>query len=88
MPAPCSKRLFCLSPFWPHAADSVGNPSRKLSVRAKKIPRQYQAVRLDNGMTVLLVSIRKVKSPLGARGAVGSLEDPESAPGSCYLENI
>lgn len=52
--------------------------------------RQYQAIRLDNGMVVLLVSdSRAVKSLSALVVPVGSLEDPDSHPGLAhFLEHM
>lgn len=89
--APCSKRLFCLSPF------GLPSPGRfRLATcpetirKSDKDTRQYQAIRLDNGMTVLLVSDpQAVKSLSALVVPVGSLEDPDDHPGLAhYLEHM
>ncbi|XPE45465.1 hypothetical protein ACNKHO_17705 [Shigella flexneri] len=50
--------------------------------KSEKDTRQYQAIRLDNGMTVLLVSDpQAVKSLSALVVRVGSLEDPDAHPG-------
>ncbi|SUH35170.1 protease [Salmonella enterica subsp. enterica] len=71
-------------------ADIVGNRCKKLSVKAIKIPGQYQAIRLDNDMVVLLVSDpQAVKSLSALVVPVGSLEDPEAHQGLAhYLEHM
>jgi len=58
--------------------------------KSEKDPREYQAIRLDNGMTVLLVSDpQAVKSLSALVVPVGSLADPDSHPGLAhYLEHM
>ncbi len=58
--------------------------------KSDKDTREYQAIRLDNGMVVLLVSDpQAVKSLSALVVPVGSLEDPESHPGLAhYLEHM
>lgn len=58
--------------------------------KSEKDPRQYQAIRLDNGMTVLLVSDpQAVKSLSALVVPVGSLADPDAHPGLAhYLEHM
>lgn len=53
-------------------------------------PRQYQAIKLANGMTVLLVSDAQAPKSLAALALpVGSLEDPNSQLGLAhYLEHM
>ncbi len=53
-------------------------------------PRLYQAIRLDNGMTVVLVSDKEAPKSLAALALpVGSLEDPDSQLGLAhYLEHM
>ncbi|NPE51205.1 pitrilysin [Dickeya dadantii] len=52
--------------------------------------RQYQAIRLDNGMTVLLVSDTQATRSLAALALpVGSLDNPPQQPGLAhYLEHM
>ncbi len=51
--------------------------------------RQYQAVRLDNGMVVLLVSDpQAVKSLSALVVPVGSLEDPEAYQGTVHCWRV
>ncbi|AJC65425.1 pitrilysin [Dickeya zeae] len=52
--------------------------------------RQYQAIRLDNGMTVLLVSDAQATRSLAALALpVGSLDNPSQQPGLAhYLEHM
>jgi len=58
--------------------------------KSEKDPRQYQAVRLDNGMTVLLVSDPQATKSLAALTLpVGSLENPRNQQGLAhYLEHM
>lgn len=58
--------------------------------KSEKDPREYQAIRLDNGMTVLLVSDPlAVKSLSALVVPVGSLADPDAHPGLAhYLEHM
>ena len=53
-------------------------------------PRQYEAIKLANGMTVLLVSDARAPKSLAALALpVGSLEDPNSQLGLAhYLEHM
>ncbi len=63
-----------------------GSRFRKPSVKSDKDNRQYQAIRLDNGMVVLLVSDpQAVKSLSALVVPVGSLEDPEAYQGAGTL---
>lgn len=52
--------------------------------------RQYQAIKLENGMTVLLVSDQKATKSLGVLALpIGSLDDPNSQQGLAhYLEHM
>ncbi|EOS95983.1 pitrilysin [Erwinia tracheiphila] len=58
--------------------------------KSDRDPRQYQAVRLDNGMTVLLVSDPLASKSLAALAIpVGSLENPRNQQGLAhYLEHM
>ncbi|MGV3345986.1 pitrilysin [Enterobacteriaceae bacterium LUAb1] len=58
--------------------------------KSAKDPRQYQAVRLDNGMTVLLVSDPQAAKSLAALALpIGSLDNPVLQPGLAhYLEHM
>jgi len=58
--------------------------------KSEKDPRQYQAIKLDNGMTVLLVSDDKATKSLAALALpVGSLENPVKQQGLAhYLEHM
>ncbi|WP_042959111.1 pitrilysin [Erwinia tasmaniensis] len=58
--------------------------------KSEKDPRQYQAIKLDNGMTVLLVSDAKATKSLAALTLpVGSLENPHDQLGLAhYLEHM
>jgi len=65
-------------------------PVQETIRKSDKDTREYQAIRLDNGMVVLLVSDpQAVKSLSALVVPVGSLEDPESHPGLAhYLEHM
>ncbi|WP_253382241.1 pitrilysin [unidentified bacterial endosymbiont] len=71
-------------------ANSGWQPIQETIRKSEKDPRQYQAIRLDNGMTVLLVSDpQAVKSLSALVVPVGSLEDPDAHPGLAhYLEHM
>lgn len=71
-------------------ADTGWQPVQDTIRKSEKDIRQYQAIRLDNGMTVLLVSDpQAVKSLSALVVPVGSLEDPDSHPGLAhYLEHM
>ncbi|WP_075183164.1 pitrilysin [Pantoea sp. 1.19] len=58
--------------------------------KSEKDPRQYQAIVLDNGMTVLLVSDPQAPKSLAALALpIGSLDDPNSQLGLAhYLEHM
>lgn len=58
--------------------------------KSEKDPRQYQAIKLDNGMTVLLVSDAQATKSLAALTLpVGSLENPTDQQGLAhYLEHM
>lgn len=58
--------------------------------KSEQDPRQYQAIRLDNGMTVLLVSDPQATKSLSALAIpVGSLENPRDQQGLAhYLEHM
>ncbi|SQA99689.1 Protease 3 precursor [Cedecea neteri] len=76
--APCSQ------------ADNGWQPIQDTIRKSEKDPRQYQAIRLDNGMTVLLVSDpQAVKSLSALVVPVGSLEDPDAHLGLAhFLEHM
>ena len=65
-------------------------PIKETIRKSDKDARQYQAIRLDNGMTVLLVSDpQAVKSLSALVVPVGSLQDPDSHPGLAhFLEHM
>ncbi|MDW8845650.1 pitrilysin [Erwinia sp. MMLR14_017] len=58
--------------------------------KSEKDPRDYQAIKLDNGMTVLLVSDPQATKSLSALTLpVGSLENPRNQQGLAhYLEHM
>ncbi|VEB54629.1 protease III [Salmonella enterica subsp. enterica] len=69
---------------------SVWQPLQETIRKSDKDTRQYQAIRLDNDMVVLLVSDpQAVKSLSALVVPVGSLEDPEAHQGLAhYLEHM
>ena len=71
-------------------ADSGWHPVNETIRKSEKDPRQYQAIVLNNGMTVLLVSDpQAVKSLSALVVPVGSLQDPDSHPGLAhFLEHM
>lgn len=71
-------------------AETGWQPVKETIRKSDKDTRQYQAIRLDNGMVVLLVSdAQAVKSLSALVVPVGSLEDPDSHPGLAhYLEHM
>lgn len=71
-------------------ANTGWQPVQETIRKSDKDTREYQAIRLDNGMVVLLVSDpQAVKSLSALVVPVGSLEDPESHPGLAhYLEHM
>ncbi|MEJ8322747.1 pitrilysin [Kosakonia sacchari] len=71
-------------------ADNGWQPVQETIRKSDKDTRQYQAIRLDNGMVVLLVSdAQAVKSLSALVVPVGSLEDPDAHPGLAhYLEHM
>ncbi|WP_034946777.1 pitrilysin [Erwinia oleae] len=78
--------------FWcsPTQAQSGWQPTPDTIGKSEKDPRQYQAIRLDNGMTVLLVSDPQATKSLSALAIpVGSLENPRNQQGLAhYLEHM
>lgn len=84
--------LFFLFTFWlPLSwADTGWQPLAQTIRKSEKDPRQYQAIKLDNGMTVLLVSDPQATKSLASLALpVGSLEDPNSQLGLAhYLEHM
>ncbi|WP_338463917.1 pitrilysin [Franconibacter daqui] len=71
-------------------ADTGWQPIKETIRKSEKDNRQYQAIRLDNGMVVLLVSDpQAVKSLSALVLPVGSLEDPNAHLGLAhYLEHM
>jgi len=86
------KPLFLLVALWAplSQADTGWQPIQETIRKSDKDNRQYQAVRLENGMTVLLVSDpQAVKSLSALVVPVGSLEDPDDHLGLAhYLEHM
>ncbi|WP_110876833.1 pitrilysin [Franconibacter helveticus] len=71
-------------------ADTGWQPIKETIRKSEKDNRQYQAIRLDNGMVVMLVSDpQAVKSLSALVLPVGSLEDPDDHLGLAhYLEHM
>ena len=65
-------------------------PINDIIRKSEQDPRQYQAIRLDNGMTVLLVSDPVAPKSLAALTLpIGSLDDPDQQLGLAhYLEHM
>ncbi|WP_058913732.1 pitrilysin [Entomohabitans teleogrylli] len=86
------KLLVLLAALWTPVsqADTGWQPVQETIRKSDKDNRQYQAVRLDNGMVVLLVSdLQAVKSLSALVLPVGSLEDPDDHLGLAhYLEHM
>ncbi|TSJ56126.1 pitrilysin [Atlantibacter subterranea] len=84
--------LFFSVALWAPAsqADTGWQPIQETIRKSEKDPRQYQAIRLDNGMVVLLVNDpQAVKSLSALVVPVGSLEDPKDHQGLAhYLEHM
>ncbi|MCV9879196.1 pitrilysin [Brenneria izbisi] len=84
--------LFFLFTFWlPLSwAETGWQPLAQTIRKSEKDPRQYQAIKLDNGMTVLLVSDPQATKSLASLALpVGSLDDPNSQLGLAhYLEHM
>ena len=84
--------LFICVAFWcrfSQAADGW-QPMAETIRKSEKDPRQYQAIKLDNGMTVLLVSDKLApKSLTSVALPIGSLDDPDNQLGLAhYLEHM
>ncbi|SFC67811.1 pitrilysin [Pragia fontium] len=83
--------IFILSCWTTTAFASQGwQPLPEKIQKSEKDTREYQAIKLDNGMTVLLVSDNLASKSLAALALpVGSLEDPDSQLGLAhYLEHM
>ncbi|NKI73173.1 pitrilysin [Dickeya sp. CFBP 2040] len=78
--------------FWfPNSQASDGwQPLSQTIRKSENDIRQYQAIQLDNGMTVLLVSDAQATRSLAALALpVGSLDNPPQQPGLAhYLEHM
>ncbi len=81
--------VFCFSTGWADTATGW-RPIKETIQKSSKDVRQYQAVKLANGMTVLLVSDKQAVKSLSAIAVpVGSLENPDSQLGLAhYLEHM
>ncbi|PWC25767.1 MULTISPECIES: pitrilysin [Brenneria] len=79
--------IFWLPLSW---AETGWQPLAQTIHKSDKDPRQYQAIKLDNGMTVLLVSDAQATKSLASLALpVGSLDDPASQLGLAhYLEHM
>lgn len=67
-------------------ADTGWQPIQETIRKSEKDTRQYQAIRLDNGMVVLLVSDpQAVKSLSALVVPVGSLQDPAEHQGLAHF---
>ncbi|MFK3706878.1 pitrilysin [Klebsiella sp. NPDC088457] len=86
------KVILVLAALWAplSQADSGWQPIQETIRKSEKDPRQYQAIRLDNGMVVLLVSDpQAVKSLSALVVPVGSLQDPVEHQGLAhFLEHM
>lgn len=80
--------LFSLMPL--AQAQPGWKPVPEAIRKSEKDPRDYQAIKLDNGMTVLLVSDPQATKSLSALTLpVGSLENPRNQQGLAhYLEHM
>ncbi|MDR7344580.1 protease-3 [Pantoea alhagi] len=72
------------------SAEKGWQPVDRAIQKSNKDPRHYQAIRLDNGMTVLLVSDAQATKSLAALSLpIGSLDDPDRQLGLAhYLEHM
>ncbi|MDJ1654601.1 pitrilysin [Raoultella sp. Ech2A] len=86
------KVIVVLAALWAplSQADTGWQPVQETIRKSEKDPRQYQAIHLDNGMIVLLVSDpQAVKSLSALVVPVGSLQDPEAHQGLAhFLEHM
>ena len=83
--------IFILSCWIPAVSAEQGwQPVSETIQKSERDTRQYKAIKLDNGMTVLLVSDDLASKSLAALALpVGSLEDPDSQLGLAhYLEHM
>ncbi|WP_312241586.1 pitrilysin [Pantoea sp.] len=71
-------------------AESSWQPVKETIRKSEQDPRDYQAIRLENGMTVLLVSDKAAQKSLAALTLpIGSLDDPDRQLGLAhYLEHM
>ncbi|MEX0564878.1 pitrilysin [Raoultella terrigena] len=86
------KVIVVLAALWAplSQADTGWQPVQETIRKSEKDPRQYQAIHLDNGIIVLLVSDpQAVKSLSALVVPVGSLQDPEAHQGLAhFLEHM
>jgi len=84
--------LLLLSVFWVPAVwcTTDWQPYPQAIIKSQNDPRQYQAITLVNGLTVLLVSDSEASKSLAALAIpVGSLEDPDAQLGLAhYTEHM
>lgn len=78
---------FCLPASW---ASQGWQPMAETIRTSERDTRQYQAIKLDNGLRVLLVSDKQAPKSLAALSLpIGSLDDPASQQGLAhYLEHM
>ena len=82
------KVIVLLAALWAplSQADTGWQPIQETIRKSDKDTRQYQAIRLDNGMVVLLVSDpQAVKSLSALVVPVGSLQDPAEHQGLAHF---
>ncbi|VUT05355.1 pitrilysin [Klebsiella huaxiensis] len=86
------KVIVVLAALWAplSQADTGWQPIQETIRKSEKDTRQYQAIRLDNGMVVLLVSDQQAVKSLSALVVpVGSLQDPVEHQGLAhFLEHM
>lgn len=86
------KVIVVLAALWAplSQADTEWQPIQETIRKSEKDTRQYQAIRLDNGMVVLLVSDQQAVKSLSALVVpVGSLQDPVEHQGLAhFLEHM
>lgn len=85
--------LWASEPTSPTVATATQSGFEKLAVEINKSPTDnatYQAIRLDNGMEVLLISDEQANKSLFSVGLpIGSMEDPRDQQGLAhYLEHM
>lgn len=86
----CSFTLLCFGSISQGWAETGWQPVSEAIRKSQQDPRDYRAIRLDNGMLVLLVSDKAaVKSLSAVAVPVGSLQNPDDQLGLAhYLEHM